>query len=1463
VSKSKRKNKPPRVEKNYPRLLAALRNLRSTNAEGFEGLVRDCLEVVAARRLFLNKAGPQEGADAGSAYTPGLPIIRVEAKRFGASTDLSLDELKAKLAEALDEDEAGDVWALAFTKEMKNPDWRQLEQIAAKRGVTLACLDWREAAGALPALAALCAAGRAVVETRLGPDVASELDTIEQHPVYLQLRVELERSVSAPSVGWDLARDAASAWLIDTVSERGRSRRRLRSDAEVLADDAAFVARPTVSSGLDQWWNGNSAAPCALLGEEGRGKTWVALKWMLDRIDRDRPPLCIAISAKSLENAAPERALALALQPALPDTDLEVLERRVTRWVRSADAERRILFIVDGLNERWDFEWADFLARFDEAPWRGKVRVLLTARTAYWRDELMRLKALAEGGPVEVDVPDFTDAERNAFLAAHGLDPKGLKRSLLELVKVPRFAALAVKLKAEVEHVDDLSPARLVLQDWRKRRESNPDLKLDDDGLIAFVAALGRQVVADDKFRMSAKEVGARLGKASGRDQNYYQRTIDELISGHWLRSEGAPFVYKLNEDMLPYAIGLDLSLELETIIDTARAAAIITDYQEQLRGADYAARILGAATTITLLRNRATSVARRALVSAWISAQNFSPADFEDVWTILPCDAALFFEIADELFTTSPVRREEGETLIKSFANAFQWTRVRELLIERLPDWVGGYGEAPLRWHLRQAAGRGRALGAEHIERTKSNRDQWRAVEAKYGRDVDKRLATRERDFRADAALSIISYLPRAPFIEVFVTWAVGHALMEFYDGREAFDWVIRRNLIDDEEARAAFLEEIARLKALGGAVAINAASVLEEALSLKPKVRRTHQEAPTLQADGLVVWDEAETGQLPDKAIAQRLSQFATDPAAHLPPHLLKVVKRRAAAPPDPIGIEDVADVGRETLAEYRWAPAETAAALKRDLRASAKHGVPPADIERFAILMDGPEHEAIRAYSRSAPAVPSDAQGYQGEIFRRRSAAVMAVLDKGPREQLAAIEASEGPLGVSIGVVDLMERLGDDELRIVCERLRSSDRGVVLSWLRFLNAVDFAPPLPQEADILLDLAKQEDDEVRTAAIRAILTSQDDRLGKAFFASPWAYTEGGKGNDAIPATYLLIEYGAQAPFADMRKRIVPQALAYLVEKRGLQSDEVEFLREVTRKTFGDHASGRLKGGRSYAHQFQANAAWDAVLERDDGEIVALVQRLIESGHLAGFFDHLDLISVIRAIMRRSPDVAVELWASAKTKLRHASVAIGDVDALPFSEGNDSPAKAQARRVALEECKADSILAELVSACYRGGHEAWLIAHVRSLVSLPSLARQALGLTLAGFLSADKAANDLWKEIAKLDLVGWIGDVRASAKARYVENARSIHWYVQFAQAKTAPDAFALLELYIACMDARNARLERAYIKAHHSEMPQPWRRHLDANKTKRNNAIRKRTEAQRQTLYATKQVSFIWPWF
>jgi hypothetical protein len=41
-----------------------------------------------------------------------------------------------------------------LSRKMKQPDWPELETIGAEYGVTLLCMDWREAPGALPAIAA-------------------------------------------------------------------------------------------------------------------------------------------------------------------------------------------------------------------------------------------------------------------------------------------------------------------------------------------------------------------------------------------------------------------------------------------------------------------------------------------------------------------------------------------------------------------------------------------------------------------------------------------------------------------------------------------------------------------------------------------------------------------------------------------------------------------------------------------------------------------------------------------------------------------------------------------------------------------------------------------------------------------------------------------------------------------------------------------------------------------------------------------------------------------------------------------------------------------------------------------------------------------------------------------------------------------------------------------------------------
>lgn len=71
----------------------------------------------------------------------------LEAKRFGEDTALPRDELKSKLVEAIESAESVDIWAVALSQEMRQPDWGHLAQIAAGRGVVKCWhLDWRTSA---------------------------------------------------------------------------------------------------------------------------------------------------------------------------------------------------------------------------------------------------------------------------------------------------------------------------------------------------------------------------------------------------------------------------------------------------------------------------------------------------------------------------------------------------------------------------------------------------------------------------------------------------------------------------------------------------------------------------------------------------------------------------------------------------------------------------------------------------------------------------------------------------------------------------------------------------------------------------------------------------------------------------------------------------------------------------------------------------------------------------------------------------------------------------------------------------------------------------------------------------------------------------------------------------------------------------------------------------------------------
>lgn len=1445
---------------NYPTLLAALRKLASSNEDGFEGLVRDCLALMCKRTIRLKKSGPQGGSDMVADKDVLLPHIQVEAKRFGLNTKLPLDELKAKLGEVMDDDLSIDVWALALSREMKEPDWSQLESIAAKKGVSLLCLDWRDAPGTLPPLAVVCASAPEICEARLDMDVSLDLANIAAHQGFDALRDEIVRKLNAPEAGWDIAAMSARDWLEETLSSKQKARKRLHSDAKVLGD-AIFVRRPKVEAALTNWQQTEPTKLAAILGDEGRGKTWATLHWCEEQSKREAAPMCLVVSAKDVAPGEAHEVIAQVLHGVMPLANIGVLGRRVRRWL-TADPKstgRRVLLIVDGLNERWDFAWSKFAEAFTADELGGRVSVLLTSRRVYWQDDLMGLKSL-DPEPVVIDVPEFSDAERDDLLVQHGIDKKSLREKLLDLMRIPRFASLAIALRDKLEHIEDLSIARLVLEDWRARLARTDTLKVDDEGLLAFVAKLGEEVRADNTFTISAKAITERLGADSGEGKDYYRGTIDELVSGLWLEKTGKPHQYKVNDALLPYAIGLDLGLRLENAADGSAASNIIADYEEQLNGADYGARILRAATTIALIRNKTKPEAKRALVNAWLEAKNFSPQDFQELWPIVTCDPDLFFELADKHFIDQPVRREHGEVLIKALANASRWANVRTLLIKRLPNWVAGVGQDPVAWHFGQSKPED-----ERIKRTADNRALWLEAEKNYPRKLSAQLVERKRDHRAEAAFSILSFVKRAPFIEVLLLWVLARSIMGFEVGYEALNWICRRNREDDAELVAALKAEIATLRSFDNAVANRVADGLERAMALPGVVAPTvapkgPPDRLSMAGNGELVWSKGtRPPDMEAPTLVAHLSKFAANPDAWPSEADEKMLREwvSASIASKEMGNDELGPA--VPIAVSRWAPKEGAALTREALSAAIKAGNPPDRLERYLLIFGDDERAALAELATKELEASTNERDAKNKKYLQRNAAVIGLIGRSAAEQIAAI-ANLDEFSFSQSVAQLMAPLGADDFRQVLKHIDGGTLNQKLGWLSYLNIVDLPDVLPPEAMKLVALTKHDNEAVRGQAIVAISATNDSTLGKAFVASAWSYQPGQKREEAIFGTYLLAIHGVDEPFEAIRARIVPQGLAYLIKRRGLRAEELNILLEETKAAFAQELSGKV-GGRSYGHHFAASKVWDQLVEMDDGSLIELTRALAKK-HLIGFFDYLPLEDVLAAIMRKKPEAGAQIWQEVRTRQRSSNMASGEVTLMPFTMG-EHEALVALRKGLLSEAKSDADINVLVRAAIDGKHEAWLVDECRKLLA-GNVEEIAAAITIASFLDMTNATEALWTDIRKLELSGWLAEVRSIAGNRISRTLWARHWFDVFVKEKDPDIAYGYLALFVDCAGRRAFNYARTCVNdAHHSDIEERWRVHLDATADARRQMVKKNADERGRVLYATAKVDWIAPWY
>ena len=149
--------------------------------------------------------------------------------------------------------------------------------------------------------------------------------------------------------------------------------------------------------------------------------------------------------------------------PTLEERWVRILES----WRRTREDQVRCIVVVDGVNQRPHKHWSRLLEKLSRELTIYSIQLIVTVRTGYFqvhiRDRLLLPKEV-------VDVGEWTDSERDAILARHGVQRGQLSPSVASTLRNPRMLGITLSLwtHQRIASLDGLSVSRLLFEHIRR-----------------------------------------------------------------------------------------------------------------------------------------------------------------------------------------------------------------------------------------------------------------------------------------------------------------------------------------------------------------------------------------------------------------------------------------------------------------------------------------------------------------------------------------------------------------------------------------------------------------------------------------------------------------------------------------------------------------------------------------------------------------------------------------------------------------------------------------------------------------------------------------------------------------------------------------------------------------------------------------------------------------------------------
>jgi hypothetical protein len=613
---------------------------------------------------------------------------------------------------------------------------------------------------------------------------------------------------TSPPLDWsvDLARRANHQWLANVFCNKRQAKLFLRQPISPgdTSQGKPAVRDLLVGTMMPLLTDQPDGKVVALTGDEGNGKSWlVAYSWL----SLQEKPLMVVLTADDFsENFSARDLKKLLIDKLIEQTNGFQSESFYNWWLRELDLRRGgerpntlwLVVVIDGLNQRPSVDWGQMIDAMSAELERIGGRLIFTARTAYYSSRVKR-RLLSQ--IIEVKVPEWTDAERNAILAERGIVGADLRPNVAASLRNPRLLGIALDLlqSAEIQELEELSVSRLLFEHMRMHERDAPSLRTAQE----FARTLQEH----------ARTILDRLSAQTRDDLKIFDGGLEAVSDGRFfIPVKGDSTRYSLDEGGLTLALGFAVLDELRAAHRNGRDLAdAMASMIEPISALDRTADAIIAALTVACLDEECPAEIGSAIVTAFAALQNPNDDEF-------PAFAALAqkrpeaFMCAVHHISLAPARPANFDWIEEALQEAKHESVAWNVMAPILHSWLGYYSLLPeTRMFLHRPHSSEEEVRKERLKRQDELNIKLEALSESETALLEKLTRNDGVDLAmlGRVSLTLLAGKPLAPFATALAHWSFANALNgPLHAPDDDVVHLVRLNRIDWLEARAAILK-------------------------------------------------------------------------------------------------------------------------------------------------------------------------------------------------------------------------------------------------------------------------------------------------------------------------------------------------------------------------------------------------------------------------------------------------------------------------------------------------------------------------------------------------------------------------------------------------------------------------------------------------------------------------------